>query len=146
MFNSLSAACRLHQMLPSQNWESVWPAPRTFHPSVVPLPVRQGHAHLKNQVTPSKWANVELMKVPNFLHLTPPAVARQCAAIKKFCTPWPDRVDVRREYVSLRTTSTYLNAGSSVRDHRARVVTVSTPLSALPTANKEKLLRLVRHR
>ena len=29
------------------------------------------------------------MKIPNFLHLTPPVVKKHCAAIKKFCTPWP---------------------------------------------------------
>ena len=41
------------------------------------------------QVVPVKFANTELMKIPNFLHLTPPVIRRHCAAIKKFCTPWP---------------------------------------------------------
>merc|ERR1712010_189660 len=36
-----------------------------------------------------KYANTELMKVVNFLHLTPPVVSQHCAAIAKFCTPWP---------------------------------------------------------
>ena len=76
-------------MKPDQDWPSVWPGPRTFHPASVPLPVRQGFAHLKGQSTPGKYANVELMKIPNFLHLTPPAIKRHCDAIKKFCTPWP---------------------------------------------------------
>ena len=73
----------------NQDWPSVWPASRTFHPASVPLPVRQGFAHLQGQATPEKYANVELMKIPNFLHLTPPAIKRHCEAIKKFCTPWP---------------------------------------------------------
>ena len=73
----------------NQDWPSVWPAPRTFHPASVPLPVRQGFAHLQGQATPEKYANVELMKIPNFLHLTPPAIQRHCEAIKKFCTAWP---------------------------------------------------------
>ena len=76
-------------MKPDQDWPSVWPGPRTFHPASVPLPVRQGFAHLKGQSTPGKYANVELMKIPNFLHLTPPAIKRHCEAIQKFCTPWP---------------------------------------------------------
>ena len=38
------------QMKPSQDWNSVWPAARTFHPAVVPLPVRQGAIQIKNQV------------------------------------------------------------------------------------------------
>ena len=72
-----------------QDWPSVWAGPRTFHPASVPLPIRQGFAYLRRQATPGKYANVELMKVPNFLHLTPPAIQKHCEAIKKFCTPWP---------------------------------------------------------
>ena len=81
---------REKQMKPNQDWSSVWPAQRTFQPSVVPLPIRQGYVQLKDQVTPSKYANVELMKIPNFLHLTPPAIKKQCQKLKQFCTPWPD--------------------------------------------------------
>ena len=33
-------------------------------------------------VIPSKYANAELMKIPNFLHLTPAHVQKQCAALK----------------------------------------------------------------
>ena len=76
-------------MKPDQDWPSVWPGPKTFHPASVPLPVRQGYAKLKDQVIPGKVANIELMKVPNFLHLTPPAIQKQCQALKKFCNPWP---------------------------------------------------------
>lgn len=77
-------------MKPDQDWMSVWPAQRTFHPAVVPLPIRQGFAHLKGQVTPQKYANVELMKIPNFLHLTPPVIKMQCQMLKPFCTKWPE--------------------------------------------------------
>ncbi|CAB4053926.1 POLH [Lepeophtheirus salmonis] len=65
-------------------WSSVWPAPKTFHPYVVPLPIRQGFVNRKEGKTvPDKNANVELMKIPNFLHATPPAIRQHCAAIKK---------------------------------------------------------------
>ena len=76
-------------MLPDQDWPSVWPAARTFHPASVPLPLRQGVIQQKKLLPPEKYANTELMKIPNFLHLTPPAINRHCEAIKKFCTPWP---------------------------------------------------------
>ena len=59
-------------MTHDQSWGSVWPTPRTFHPATVPLPARKGVIQTKAQVVPSKHANAELMKIPNFLHLTPP--------------------------------------------------------------------------
>lgn len=31
---------------------------------------------------PDKYGNLELMKIPNFLHLTPPHIKKQCAALK----------------------------------------------------------------
>ena len=45
---------------------------------------------LKSKVHPTKWANAELMKIPNFLHLTPPVVKKQCGLLKRFCTPFPE--------------------------------------------------------
>lgn len=61
----------------NQDWPSVWPAAASFKPSVVPLPVRQGF-YEKRGSPPAKHANLELMKIPNFLHLTPPAIERHC--------------------------------------------------------------------
>lgn len=78
------------QMKPTQDWGSVWPTHRTFQPSAVPLPIRQGATQTKGQITPAKYANPELMKIPNFLHLTPPIIKRQCNKLKEFCTPWPE--------------------------------------------------------
>lgn len=66
-----------------QDWPSVWPGPRTFHPASVPLPVRQGYPAYKNRAPADKYGNAELMKIPNFLHLTPLAVQRHCQAIKR---------------------------------------------------------------
>ena len=78
------------QMKPTQDWGSVWPTHRTFQPSAVPLPIRQGATQTKGQITPAKYANPELMKIPNFLHLTPPIIKKQCNKLKEFCTPWPE--------------------------------------------------------
>lgn len=156
-------------MKPDQDWTSVWPAARTFHPASVPLPVRQGFAHLKGQVTPSKYVNVELMKVPNFLHLTPPAIKKHCEAIKKFCTKWPEgnenfcfdskHVQSDQTFLSelndvdtlnghfplVESTSDYLNSSSNIRDYRSRVVSLEFQLSSLflDAASREKFLKLV---
>ncbi len=50
---------RYTQMKPDQDWNSVWPAARTFHPAVVPLPVRQGATQLRNQVENNNNNNVK---------------------------------------------------------------------------------------
>lgn len=71
---------REKKMKIDQDWPSVWPTAKVFRPSVVPLPVYQGYD--QKRAPPGKYANAELMKIPNFLHLTPPAIKRHCAALK----------------------------------------------------------------
>ncbi|KAA0188929.1 hypothetical protein HAZT_HAZT001699, partial [Hyalella azteca] len=88
-------------MKPDQDWTNVWPTSHSFKPATVPLPIRMGMPP-SNRPTPDKWANAELMKIPNFLHLTPPAVERHCAAIQKYCSPWPEGVS----YASALTEDT----------------------------------------
>jgi len=34
-------------------------------------------------IAPGKYANAELMKIPNFLHLTPAHVRKHCEALKR---------------------------------------------------------------
>jgi len=34
-------------------------------------------------ISPGKYANAELMKIPNFLHLTPAHVKKHCEALKR---------------------------------------------------------------
>ncbi|KAK8734864.1 hypothetical protein OTU49_005699, partial [Cherax quadricarinatus] len=110
-----------------QDWGNVWPAARTFHPASVPLPVRQGYP-ASGQVTPDKWGNAELMKIPNFLHLTPPVIKRQCEALKKFCTPWPSGIETAAEqekyFPVMVSKSTYLHSSPTLRDQKARIVTL----------------------
>jgi len=140
---------RAASMKPDENWGNVWPAARTFHPATVPLPVRQGVVQTKQQVIPSKWANAELMKVPNMLHLTPPVIKTHCAAIKKFCNPWPKGLETECELTThfplTVTTSDHLNSSSSIRDRRARIVTFKFHLNSLEldSHGKDKMVRLV---
>lgn len=112
-----------------QNWGNVWPGPRTFHPAVVPLPLRQGYREPGDKnLVPDKFANTELMKIPNFLHLTPPVVKRQCEALKKFCTPWPKGLETDEnceehfpiEYIS----SDYCHGLPTIRNPLSRIITL----------------------
>jgi len=136
-------------MKPDQDWTSVWPATRTFHPAVVPLPIRQGLRLNPTDPTPSKWANAELMKVPNFLHLTPPTIQKHCEELKKFCTEFPPELENEDEMeLNLPLTeisSDYLNASSSIRDNRSRIVSLQFRLSGLRLSARarDKFLRLV---
>lgn len=143
---------RASTMKPDQDWGAVWPAARTFHPAVVPLPLRQGVVQNKSLVIPSKYANAELMKTANFLHLTPPVIKKHCEAIKKFCTPWPKglehEADVDRHFPLEVITSDHLNASSSIRDRRARIVCFKFKLNSLQLDNhaRDKFIRLVQTR
>jgi small subunit ribosomal protein S35 len=51
--------------------------------SSVPLPLRMGYQKNFNVAPPpDRYGNVELMKIPNFLHLTPKAIQRHCEKLK----------------------------------------------------------------
>lgn len=131
-----------------QDWPSVWPGQKTFHPASVPLPIRQGYP-LKGQAPPEKYANAELMKIPNFLHLTPPAIKRHCEALKQFCNDWPVGLetddDCTKHFPLQVITSDYCYSGPSIRDPLARIVTFRLKLSSLKldTHAKDKLMRLL---
>ncbi|XP_060585038.1 small ribosomal subunit protein mS35-like [Ruditapes philippinarum] len=124
---------RSAKMPVNQDWTNVWPAAQTFKWSVVPLPLRQGALKIPSEAKgdgfpPDKYGNTELLKIPNFLHLTPKHIEKHCKAIKKFCTSWPDDLSDRRRmkyhFPVEVITEDYLFAGPSVRDPRARVVTM----------------------
>ena len=72
-----------------QDWTNVWPTYSMFKQSAVPLPVRQGFIKNNSEnegLPPEKYGNTELMKIPNFLHLTPPHIKKYCSAIKSKLT------------------------------------------------------------
>ncbi|CAG9577595.1 unnamed protein product [Danaus chrysippus] len=139
---------RSEKMKTDQNWGNVWPGPRSFHPSSVPLPMRQGYVP-KGQAPPGKKANAELMKVPNFLHLTPPVIKMQCEAIKKFCTPWPELLNneeaIEKNYPVEIITSDYCHASPTIRNPLSRIATLRIKLSDLKLDKhaRDKFLRLV---
>jgi len=142
---------RYMQMSPDQDWVSSWPTAHTFKWSAVPLPIRQGYVSRlsENQgMPPQKYANPELMKIPNFLHLTPAHIKRHCQAIKEYCNPWPEGLetdeDCERHFPLTVTTSDYVLDGPSVRDTRARKVQINFKLSSLELDyhGRDKFIRL----
>lgn len=139
---------RAERMSPNQNWGNVWPGPRSFHPSTVPLPLRQGYA-MKGHVPPGKKANAELMKIPNFLHLTPPVVKTQCESLKQFCTEWPELLNseeaIEKHYPVEIIMSDYCHASPSIRNPLARIVALRVKLKTLKldAHARDKFLRLV---
>ena len=101
----------------------------------------------KAQVVPSKYANAELMKIPNFLHLTPPVMSALCSAISKFCTPWPKGLETVEDIDKHFPTNDHLKSNSSIR---ARIVQLRLNVcgqpSLLDTHARDKMIRLVEER
>ncbi|XP_041071697.1 28S ribosomal protein S35, mitochondrial isoform X2 [Carcharodon carcharias] len=119
---------RTEKMEVDQNWCNVYPTASAFKPSVVPLPIRMGYP-IERGVPPDKIGNLELIKISNFLHLTPPAIKRHCTALKEFCTEWPAALDSDEKCeqhfpIKIETTD-YVAAGPSLRNPKARMVTLT---------------------
>lgn len=139
-------------MATDQDWGAVWPGPKTFVPATVPLQLRQGYISKKHQVPPGKFANAELMKIPNFLHLTPPVIKQQCEALKQFCTPWPKGLETEekmKQHFPVDYISTdYCHALPTIRNPLSRIVTVQLKVDTLKLNKhaKDKFLRLVGER
>ncbi|XP_053243495.1 28S ribosomal protein S35, mitochondrial isoform X1 [Podarcis raffonei] len=146
-----TATPRTEKMEVDQDWTSVYPVAAAFKPSCVPLPLRMGYP-VKRGVPPVKEGNLELLKIPNFLHLTPVAIRKHCAALKDFCTEWPADVDndekCMQHFPIEVDTVDYISAGPSVRNPKARVVTLTVKLSSLNLDDhaKKKLIKLVGER
>ncbi|CAO2607232.1 28S ribosomal protein S35, mitochondrial [Lemmus lemmus] len=142
---------RTEKMDVDQDWPSVYPVAAPFKPSAVPLPVRMGYP-VKKGVPLAKEGNLELLKIPNFLHLTPVAIRRHCAALKDFCTEWPAALDsdekCEKHFPVEIDTADYVSSGPSVRNPKARVVTLRVKLSSLNLDNhaRKKLIKLVGER
>lgn len=142
---------RFKQMAVDQDWGAVWSGPRSFHPATVPLPLRQGWVPT-HKAAPGKFANAELMKIPNFLHLTPPVISKQCEALKQFCTPWPKGLETeekQEKHFPVRVISSdYVHGLPTIRNPRSRIVTIKLNLARmnLDKHARDKFLRLVGER
>ncbi|KAL2093884.1 hypothetical protein ACEWY4_011196 [Coilia grayii] len=139
---------RTEKMADNQDWTAVYPAAAVFKPSAVPLPVRMGYP-VKRGVPPQKNGNLELMKIPNFLHLTPAAIKKHCEALKPFCTEWPAGLDsdaaCEKHFPIKVENKEFVSAGTSLRNPKARVVTLTVKLSSLNLDEhaRKKMVKLV---
>ncbi|XP_061677686.1 small ribosomal subunit protein mS35 isoform X2 [Syngnathoides biaculeatus] len=142
---------RTEKMTEDLDWTAVYPAAAPFRASAVPLPVRMGYP-VKRGVPPEKKGNLELIKIPNFLHLTPAAIRKHCEALKPFCTAWPSALDTdgecERHFPIQVESSDYVSAGLSVRNPAARVVHLRVKLSSLNLDDhaRKKMIKLVGER
>lgn len=135
------------------DWPSIWPTAQTFDPNRVPLPVYQGahKARGKFHTRMNRWQNSELIKIPNFLHLTPAAIKRQTDAIKKFCTKWPTQLTdqkLNELYPVTIYSQDRVFASPTIRDPNARVIRLEISISQLKLDEhaKDKLIQLLDHR
>lgn len=143
---------REEHMKDDQDWPSVWPVPKTFSPSAVPLPLRQSYEEKNYNPPRGKYANTELLKIPNFLHLTPLAIERHCEALKKFCTKWPEGLEtdeeVRAHFPITVITRDFVHSAPTIRDVRARIINLKINIQdlKLKPKDKDKFIRLATHR
>jgi len=145
---------RSQKMDPDQDWTNVWPTGAPFRHSATPFPVRMGVA--KNRVendgvVPDKSINVELIKVSNFLHLTPRHVEKHCQVLQQFCTEWPEGLETEEDFdkhFPVEVTTQDFVYNWSLRDERSKVNEVKVKLSALHLNHhgRDKMVRLAEGR
>ncbi|CAG2162314.1 unnamed protein product [Oppiella nova] len=141
---------RYKRMKTSQDWTSVWPTARVFHPSTVPLPLHMGWTIPDSAEVPTgKYHNPELLKIPNFLHLSPLAIQKHCEALKPFCTQWPKGLETDRKCdkhfpIEIKTQE-FVFSGTSIRWPAYRIVELSLKMSDLPLDDhsRDKMRRLL---
>lgn len=139
---------RTKKMTEDQDWTAVYPSATPFRPNSVPLPVRMGYP-VKRGAPPEKKGNLELIKIPNFLHLTPTAIKKHCEALKPFCTEWPSALDTDakcEKHFPIKVECTdFVSAGLSIRNPSARVIHLRVKLSSLNLDDhaRKKMIKLI---
>jgi len=119
------------------DWSSVYETASPYNMYVVPLEIRMGRpdqlkaAGKLGQVSLSAQGNIELLKIPNFFHLTPPAIKKHCMALMPYCTPWPSDFDVTHQYPLRVSTINYLYSGPSIRHPESKKVKLQVYLKDL---------------
>jgi len=129
------------------DWSDVFEAAQSYNPGVIPLPIRMGRPrpNKTGDVPPHDKGNIELLKIPNFFHLTPPAIKKHCEALSEYCSPWPKDVGNRPIRV---TTINHVYTGPSIRHPDSNKVKLQVYLKDLELDDhaRTKLIRLVGHR
>lgn len=129
---NIPGAKKRSDMLDIKNtdWSSVYVAAASYDPNIIPLHIRMGRPRYRRlgDVPPDQHGNIELLKIPNFFHLTPPAIKKHCEALKEFCVPWPKNSINRPVRI---TTINFLYAGPSIRHPDSRKVKLQVYLKDL---------------
>uniref|UniRef100_A0A8C7AC21 Small ribosomal subunit protein mS35 mitochondrial conserved domain-containing protein n=1 Tax=Neovison vison TaxID=452646 RepID=A0A8C7AC21_NEOVI len=112
---------RMEKMTVDQDWPSVYPVATPFKPSAVPLPIRMGYP-VKSAVCMAKEGNLELLKIPNFLHLTPVAIKKHRKTLKDFYTEWPAALDRDEKLEPLRVKLSSLNLDDHAKKKLIKLV------------------------
>ncbi|XP_062521877.1 small ribosomal subunit protein mS35-like [Corticium candelabrum] len=125
----------------NEEWRNVWPLPRSYDHQIVHLPLRMGRANIPGMMPPRAFNNAELIKIPNFFHLTPSHIEKHCKALRGLLKPFPKRVD--KDRILRIHTQNYIYPGSTVRHPGARKVRLKVYVKDLgldETATKKLIL------
>lgn len=130
-----------------EEWTDVWPVKRVFDHHVVHLPIRAGPPTYRNEPHPDSISNQELLKIPNFLHLTPKHIEKHIEALRPLCTRWPTNLSSDTRPLFFKT-HTYLRAGASSLHPYSHVVELSFHADSIPLfrEKRQKLLEIVKDR
>lgn len=124
-----------------EEWTDLWPVARPYNHHLVRLPIRMGRPTYPGEPPREADGNAELLKIPNFLHLTPRHIEKHTQALKPLCKPWPKDFDISPRTVRVRTNN-HLFPGASLRHPRSHVVQLKVQLRDIPNldARAEKKL------
>ncbi|XP_040611142.1 28S ribosomal protein S35, mitochondrial-like [Mesocricetus auratus] len=142
---------RTEKMDVDLDWPSVYPVAAPFKPSAAPMPVLMGYP-VKKGVPMAKEGNRKLLKIPNFLHLTPLGIKRHREALDDFCPEWTAARDCDEEcekhFPTEIDAADSASSGPSIRNPKARVVTLRVKLSSLnlDSHGKKKRIKLAGER
>lgn len=131
-------------------WSNVYETASPYNKYVVPLELRMGRENQMQRtgqlgrVPLSVEGNIELLKISNFFHLTPPAIKKHCEALVEFCTPWPKKFK-QKDYPLRITSINHLYSGPSIRHPDSKKVKLQVYLQDLHLKKSErnKLILLV---
>lgn len=121
-------------------WSSVHQTSRPFDPYLIKIPVRMGRPQ-PGEIPPLAITTPEILKIPNFFHLTPPAIQKHCDALKELCTPWPDNLPPLPIRIITRN---FVFPSCDIRHPQTRIVQLNVSLKDLSLSShaRQKMIAL----
>ncbi|XP_013417054.1 28S ribosomal protein S35, mitochondrial [Lingula anatina] len=142
------------RMSNDKDWTKVWPTAATFNWTKFPVSVTQGVKVMKrdNPRMFEKDVSLELMKIPNFLHLTDAHLDKHCNALQKYLSKWPSELSsslaIAQHFPVEIITEDYVRSSPSIREPKSRIVTLKVRVGSLQlnARARDKLIRLAKDR